>query len=519
MPEEHDGTNDIVFNLVFSEEVFEGSESLDKNQAVRNALSVTGGTARASSRVVKDSYDAWEIKVRPSGIGPVSIALNPPGGECTASTVACTPDGRKLKKAAIARRVEGPATLTVTDARVEEGPEALLEFGVKLSRAASDTVTVDYATSDRTGTAGTDYRATSGTLTFAPGVTKKTIGVPVIDDSHDDDAETLTLTLSNASGAYILDGEATGTIDNTDPMPRAWLARFGRAVSVQAADAIRGRLSGADRRVRDNHFTVGGRRVDTLFGALRSAAGDGGRKDETKDARLEPESAWARMDRMKAEAMGWSAANGGDGLVNGGMPRGLRSADSGPAGSGPGSAGGVAQRRGASSNDRASAGLEQLLSAALPSAVRPLAEVLDAGRRDWRGLLLGSSFDYSRAFGDGTANGLSGWSAWGRAAESRFRGAEGPLSIDGQVATATVGADAQWGRWLAGVAVSSSWGEGVYRHATASGGEVTSRPHRRQPVRALRRQRARQPVGHGRLRRGRAESSERARRKRHRDGP
>ena len=51
-------------------------------------------------------------------------------------------------------------------------------------------------TSDGTATAGSDYTATSGTLTFAAGETAKTVSVPVLDDAHDQSSETLTLTLT-----------------------------------------------------------------------------------------------------------------------------------------------------------------------------------------------------------------------------------------------------------------------------------------------------------------------------------
>ena len=104
-------------------------------------------------------------------------------------------------------------------------------------------MTVDYATSDGTATAGSDYTAASGTLTFASGETSKTVSVAVLDDSHDEGSETMTFTLSNASGARIEDGEATGTIENSDAMPKAWLARFGRTVASQVLDAVEGRLA------------------------------------------------------------------------------------------------------------------------------------------------------------------------------------------------------------------------------------------------------------------------------------
>ena len=113
---------------------------------------------------------------------------------------------------------------------------------VTLGRARPVETSVGYATSDGTATAGSDYEATSGRLTFMAGETEMTVEVVVMDDAHDEDSETMTFTLSNPSGAVIDDGEATGTITNTDAMPKAWLARFGRTVASQVLDAVESRL-------------------------------------------------------------------------------------------------------------------------------------------------------------------------------------------------------------------------------------------------------------------------------------
>ena len=131
---------------------------------------------------------------------------------------------------------------SVADARAQEGDGAVLAFAVRLDRAASGTVTVDYRTADGTAKAGADYTATSGTLTFAAGETSKTVRVPVLDDAHDDGEETMTLRLSNASGVGIADGEAVGTIENADPIPAALLARFGRATAEQVVDQVGERM-------------------------------------------------------------------------------------------------------------------------------------------------------------------------------------------------------------------------------------------------------------------------------------
>ena len=67
--------------------------------------------------------------------------------------------------------------------------------------------------------------------------------MPVLDDAHDDDDETLTLTPANASGAVLADATATGTIDNNDVMPRALMARFGRLVAGHIVDQVEQRVA------------------------------------------------------------------------------------------------------------------------------------------------------------------------------------------------------------------------------------------------------------------------------------
>ena len=137
------------------------------------------------------------------------------------------------------------ATVSVRDATAVELFLPSLDFRVFLSRMLWETVKIDYATSDGTATAGSDYTATSGTLTFWPGETTKTISVPVLNDAHDDDPEKMTLTLSNprpASRVRLSDATAEGVIVNADPMPKAWIGRFGRSVVAQVLDAVDERM-------------------------------------------------------------------------------------------------------------------------------------------------------------------------------------------------------------------------------------------------------------------------------------
>ena len=117
------------------------------------------------------------------------------------------------------------AELSISDAQVTEGNKGqiLLTFNVTLSRALIVPVTVQYATADGTATAGSDYNATSGTLTIPAGSTGGTVNVAVKGDTTFEPDETFHVNLSNATNAAIADGQGTGTIQNDDT-PAADLA-------------------------------------------------------------------------------------------------------------------------------------------------------------------------------------------------------------------------------------------------------------------------------------------------------
>ena len=105
----------------------------------------------------------------------------------------------------------GPATLTV-----------------ELDRASTGTVTVDFATSDlgnisTHATAGEDYTASSGTLTFTSGQTSKTITVPILDDTDYEQTERFRVTLSNTTGATLPAPSANVNIADDETVPTASL--------------------------------------------------------------------------------------------------------------------------------------------------------------------------------------------------------------------------------------------------------------------------------------------------------
>ena len=108
---------------------------------------------------------------------------------------------------------------------------------VRLSNAYNSTVTVRYATSNGTATAGSDYTATSGTLTFAPGETSKTFSIPIINDVLVEPSETIQLTLS-APVSATLGTQRTATINITDnDVPTVSFSQTSKSASESTTSA------------------------------------------------------------------------------------------------------------------------------------------------------------------------------------------------------------------------------------------------------------------------------------------
>ena len=129
----------------------------------------------------------------------------------------------------------GAVTVSVTAAdAVAEGEAAT--FTVTLSGQVSSAVEVDWSTADETATAGDDYTAASGTLTFeADSTAAQTLSVSTRDDTLAEDEETFTVTLSGSSlpaGVSLGTSSATGTITDDDAL--------SAAVSADAETVVEG---------------------------------------------------------------------------------------------------------------------------------------------------------------------------------------------------------------------------------------------------------------------------------------
>ena len=378
-PAEHDGASAFTLGVRFSKEPAGFGYATLRDHTVKVGQGEETLVASHVRRLNRPHNDHWEVTITPSSKADIAVSVGPEAS-CEVEGAICTSEGEQLSNTASVT-VLGPPSLAVADAEVEEAEGATLDFVVTLSRAASATVTVDYATSDGSGerpaTAGEDYAGTSGTLTFEVGDTSKTVSVPVLDDSHDEGRETMLLTLSNPQGgnAYLKDAVATGTIKNSDQMPRAWAVRFGRTVGAQVIDAVTERVRGGG----GNHVTVGGVSLA------------GGAAPEENDAY---------------------------------KPLGLPEWD---------------ERM-------------QLDGEARTMTMRELVEQ--------------SAFHLSTG---NAGAGAASFTAWGRFVASGFRGVEDDLTLDGNVTSGMLGADARWERLLAGVMLSQSSGEGGYQSPSDTG--------------------------------------------------
>jgi hypothetical protein len=117
-------------------------------------------------------------------------------------------------------------SLSINNVTVNEtnGTSTTAQFTVTLSGASAQTVTVNFATAPNTAAAGVDYTSTSGSLSFSPGATTRTVSVTVLGDTLDEDDETYFVNLSGATNATIATAQGVGTIDDNDGTPSLSIA-------------------------------------------------------------------------------------------------------------------------------------------------------------------------------------------------------------------------------------------------------------------------------------------------------
>ena len=221
VPESHDGTTAFTVEVHFSE-----APSRLSYVTVRDGLfDVTNGAVTKAGRVTRGSNLAFVVTVQPSADTDVTLTVRGTD-DCAAPHAICRGDGRKLVAGASATIAMGtPIAVTVADTEVEEAEGATLDFVVSMNHAAAHDIQIWYRAYDGTATAGADYVAVSSSFTMTAGETTKTVSVSVLDDAHDEGAETVNFWLSGVRGlsaSQLTDPYAVGTIHEfSDPMPAA----------------------------------------------------------------------------------------------------------------------------------------------------------------------------------------------------------------------------------------------------------------------------------------------------------
>ena len=254
-----------VVSIAAGSGVTEGSAAsftVSASPAPAAPLDVTLTIAQSGDFAASGETGSRTVTVPVTGSVDVEVATvddgaDEPDGSITATlgtgtgyTVAAAPDNAATVAVSDNDAASSGPTLSIADASFKEN-QGTGYFTVTLSEPADRTITVRYATRDSTpvsARAGQDYfdlkRAWRLPVWIFPGKTTARIPVYIYNDSHDEDPETFEVVLFDADdGVSIADGVAVGTITNDDPMPAAWLARFGRAVAEHALRDIADRIA------------------------------------------------------------------------------------------------------------------------------------------------------------------------------------------------------------------------------------------------------------------------------------
>ena len=149
-------------------------------------------------------------------------------------------------------------SISINDVSAAEGNTATTNavFTVTRSSPNGQTVTVHFSTADGTATAGTDYLASNGTLTFNPGETSKTIAIVVIGDTVIEGNESFFVNLTSATNATIADGQGIGTIVDDDG--------GGGGAGGGPSDVRLGNISTRSRVLTGDNVMIGGFIIDGL---------------------------------------------------------------------------------------------------------------------------------------------------------------------------------------------------------------------------------------------------------------
>ncbi|MGZ5344714.1 MAG: Calx-beta domain-containing protein, partial [Actinomycetota bacterium] len=138
-------------------------------------------------------------------------------------------------------------SFSIDDVSVIEGNAgtATATFTVSMSNPSAAGTSVQWATSDGSALAGSDYEAGGATLTFTAGDVSRTVHVTIDGDTVDESDETFGVTLSTPTGATIADANATGTITDDDKTSTALILKAKKTTkAVKAVGVIEAAATG-----------------------------------------------------------------------------------------------------------------------------------------------------------------------------------------------------------------------------------------------------------------------------------
>ena len=178
-------------------------------------------------------------------------------------TISATYNGTShfaTSSASLVQVVDVQPSFVINDVSVTEGNSGTTTatFTVTLSAPThAVNATVAFATANGTALAGSDYESTSGTLTFAPGVTTQTIGVTVDGDFVIEPDETFLVNLSSPVNATVADAQGVGTIVNDDTIQSTLAALVAQVTACPdgmnngQCESLLTRLAAAQRALED----------------------------------------------------------------------------------------------------------------------------------------------------------------------------------------------------------------------------------------------------------------------------
>ena len=207
------GNTAYTFTISLSQPAPAGGVSFTVATADNSASAGTDYTAASSALTIPAGSSSTTFTVQ--GTGDIVFEPNETFFvNVTGVTGATVADGQGQ---GIIINDEATPTLAIDSVSSNEGDAGQTAFTFTVTMTPSSQVaTVNYASANGSATAGADYTAISGTLTFAPGDTSKTVTVQVAGDNLVEANETFTVTLSGALGAVLVTPTGTGTIVNDD---------------------------------------------------------------------------------------------------------------------------------------------------------------------------------------------------------------------------------------------------------------------------------------------------------------